>query len=69
MQNLRFVVTIVLIAIVVVFVLQNFTQVTLSLFSINVSMPLALLIVLVYLLGMLTGHTFVSMIRRMTRRF
>ncbi|GIW95639.1 MAG: hypothetical protein KatS3mg110_3680 [Pirellulaceae bacterium] len=68
MQNIRAVATILIIALVVLFVIQNISMVTLSIFTIRVSMPLALLIVIVYLLGMMTGHTVVSFLRNISRR-
>jgi uncharacterized integral membrane protein len=50
-------------AVVLLFKIQNLTSVTVSLFSMSLTMPVSLLIIGVYLLGMLTGTTLWSLLR------
>jgi uncharacterized integral membrane protein len=47
-----------------VFAAQNFETVTISFFKINVSLPLALQTVVVYLLGAATGGSLFALLRR-----
>lgn len=54
---------IVALAVVLLFMAQNFTLVTIQLFSMSATMPLAMLAILVYLLGMLTGGAVWSLLR------
>lgn len=48
----------------VIFAVQNFQTVTVSFLNARVSVPLALMIVVIYLLGMLTGGSVWALIRR-----
>lgn len=48
----------------IVFALQNLETVTISFFKMNLSMPLALLAVVVYLLGAATGGSLFALLRR-----
>ncbi len=50
-------------AVVLAFTLQNFELVTVSLFAMRITLPLALLAVLVYILGMVTGGALLSLLR------
>lgn len=52
------------VAAVVVFAVQNLETVTISFFRLNVSAPLALLTVVVYLLGAATGGSLFALLRR-----
>lgn len=54
---------IVVTAVVLMFKIQNLTSVTVSLFSMSLTMPVSLLVIGVYLLGMLTGSALVSLLR------
>jgi len=54
-------------AIVVLFKIQNFQMVTLSLFSASVTLPASLLVIGVYLLGMFTGGCLLGLLRSWTR--
>ncbi len=54
---------IVLTAVIVIFMLQNLRLTTISFFAVSLTMPLALLIFLVYVLGMFTGGFIVSLLR------
>lgn len=49
---------------VVVFVVQNFSVVTMSFLGFSARAPLALLVALVYLLGMATGGSLWALLRR-----
>ncbi len=50
-------------ALVILFKIQNLDAVTVSLFSIRVTMPTSLLVFLVYVLGMATGGLVLSLLR------
>jgi putative membrane protein len=56
-------VIVIFIAVIVVFALQNLQSVTVSFLNFNMSAPLALIAVLVYGLGMITGGSVWSLIR------
>jgi len=49
---------------VLIFVLQNFTMVTMSFLGFSARAPVALLAALAYLLGMATGGSLWSLLRR-----
>jgi putative membrane protein len=49
--------------IVLAFAIQNFQSTTISLLNLRLSAPLAVIVAVVYLLGMLTGGSVVSLIR------
>ena len=53
---------------IVLFAAQNFETVTVSFFRVNLSLPLALLSVVVYLLGAATGGSLFALLRRSYRR-
>jgi uncharacterized integral membrane protein len=53
----------VLAIIVLAFAMQNFQNTTISLFNAKMSAPLAVVVAIVYLLGMLTGGSVVSLFR------
>jgi uncharacterized integral membrane protein len=53
---------------IVVFAAQNFETVTVSFFRMNISLPLALLSVVVYLLGAATGGSLFALLRRSYNR-
>ena len=48
---------------VILFKVQNIESVTVSLFSMSLTMPVSILITLVYLLGMLTGGMALTLVR------
>lgn len=50
-------------AIVVLFKFQNLEAVTVSLFSSSVTLPVSILVLAVYILGMLTGGFFLALVR------
>ena len=47
-----------------IFAVQNFEVLTVSFLSINVAVPLALLVVLIYVLGAVTGSSLLALLRR-----
>jgi uncharacterized integral membrane protein len=54
-------------AIIILFKFQNLESVTVSLFSASVSMPVAVLVLLIYVLGMLTGGLLLALLRSWVR--
>jgi uncharacterized integral membrane protein len=54
---------ILLTAVVLLFKFQNLTSVTVSLLSMSASLPLSTLVILVYLLGMVTGSALFGLVR------
>ena len=63
MRWINIVVSIVFVAAVLIFAVQNFQTVTVSFLSLRISAPLALLIIVIYLLGMVTGGSVWALIR------
>lgn len=54
---------IVVTAVVLMFNFQNLTSVTVSLFSMSLTMPASLLVISVYILGMVSGSALFSLLR------
>jgi uncharacterized integral membrane protein len=50
-------------AIVILFKFQNLEMVTVSLFAASVTMPVSVLVLLIYLLGMFTGGFLLALVR------
>lgn len=63
MRWVHTVVVVVLIAVTLIFAIQNFHSVTVSFLNLKMSAPVAVLVALVYLLGMITGGSALSLIR------
>jgi uncharacterized integral membrane protein len=55
-------------AVVVLFKFQNLASVTISLFAMQVSMPTSVLVLIVYVLGMITGGAMLSLVRTWINR-
>jgi putative membrane protein len=55
-------------AVVLLFKVQNMESATVSLFSMSMTMPLSILVLLVYVLGMLTGGMFLALVRTSVSR-
>ena len=53
---------------VLLFKFQNLDMVTVSLFSANISLPVSVLIVVIYVLGMLTGGLLLALLRTLVHR-
>ena len=64
MRWIHFSVVVIFALAVVVFVAQNFTMVTMSFLGFSARAPVALLVALVYVLGMATGGSLWSLLRR-----
>ena len=58
---------VVLAGIVILFKFQNLESATISLFSMSITLPLSLLVFLIYVLGMLTGGFMLSLLRSWAR--
>lgn len=52
---------------VILFKVQNFESATVSLFSMSVTLPVSILVLLIYLLGMFTGGLMVQLVRTWIR--
>jgi putative membrane protein len=63
MQWVHIAVILVLLAVTLIFAVQNFQSVTLSFLDFRISAPLALLVAVIYLLGMVTGGSVWALIR------
>jgi uncharacterized integral membrane protein len=68
MRALYFIVLILILAALGLFAYQNGESVTLQYFQRSITLPMSLLIVIVYLLGMLSGWTVVGFLRHSWRR-
>ncbi len=55
-------------AIVLLFKIENLTAVTVSLFGMSVTMPVFLLVIGIYVLGMLTGSSLLAFTRALVNR-
>jgi len=53
----------ILAGIIILFKVQNLEAVTVSLFAASVTMPVSVLVLLIYLLGMLTGGFLLALVR------
>ena len=53
--------------IVVLFKFQNLETVTISLFSASIALPVSVLVLLIYVLGMLTGGSLFALMRTWVR--
>jgi len=58
---------VVLAGIVVLFKVQNFDTATVTIFSMNFTMPVALLVFVIYVLGMFTGGFMLQLVRSWVR--
>lgn len=68
MRVIYLLILLVLLGAIGVFALQNRETIVLQYLDRNVSCPLALLIVIVYLLGMVSGWTVIAFVRHSLRR-
>ncbi len=64
MRWVHFFVIVVFAGAIIVFVAQNFQLVTMSFFGLSATIPLALLAVIIYLLGTVTGSSLLALLRR-----
>ena len=63
MRWINTVVIVVLVAVTLLFAIQNLQTVTVSFLNLQMSVPLTVLIALVYILGMVTGGSALALIR------
>jgi lipopolysaccharide assembly protein A len=68
MRWLHLAVIVLFAAATIIFALQNFQGVTLSFFSLRLQMPLAMLIIVFYLLGTVSGSSLLAVLRRSLKR-
>ena len=64
MRWLHLIVIVLFAAATVVFAFQNFEIVTMTFLGFNARLPLALLVAIIYLLGMATGGSLLALLRR-----
>jgi len=63
MRWIHIAVIVILVAVIVIFAVQNFQSVTVTFLNFRISAPLAVLIAVLYLLGMATGGSLWSLCR------
>ncbi|MHB1228430.1 MAG: LapA family protein [Desulfurivibrionaceae bacterium] len=63
MRYINIAIIVLALAIIAIFKLQNLETVTISFLTVSLTLPASLLILLVYLLGMLTGSSLLALIR------
>jgi putative membrane protein len=59
---------VIFVGIVVLFKIQNMESVTVSLFSMSVTLPTSVMVLLVYVLGMFTGGFVLGLLRTWTNK-
>jgi putative membrane protein len=59
---------VIFVGIVVLFKIQNMESVTVSLFSMSVTLPTSVMVLLVYILGMFTGGFVLGLLRTWTNK-
>jgi uncharacterized integral membrane protein len=64
MRWIHLIVIVLFAAATVVFAFQNFEIVTITFLGVNARLPLALLVAIIYLLGMATGGSLLALLRR-----
>ena len=67
MRYVYMVLIVVLAAIVMLFKIQNMESVSVSLLSMNFTLPVSMLVLLIYVLGMFTGGFMVQLVRSWIR--
>ena len=64
MRWIHIIIVVLFVAAIAIFALQNLGAVTMSFLGFSVRAPLAVLVAVVYLLGMVTGGSLFSLLRR-----
>lgn len=64
MRWIHMIIVVLFVAAIVIFALQNLENVTMSFLGFSVRAPLAVLVAVVYLLGMVTGGSLWALLRR-----
>jgi putative membrane protein len=67
MRWVYLIVVVVFVAAIVIFVIQNGEMVTISFLSFSLRAPLAILVVIVYVLGAITGGSLYALLRKSVR--
>ena len=67
MRFVYIVLIVLLTAVVLLFKFQNLTSVTISLLGMSASLPISVLVIFVYVLGMVTGGALFSLVRSWIR--
>lgn len=67
-HRMHLVITSVLVVLALVIALQNLEHVTVDFLTVSATLPLALLVVIVYALGVATGGSVLALLRRRLRR-
>jgi uncharacterized integral membrane protein len=62
MRWLQLAVIVLLVAVIAIFAVQNFESVSVSFISFKITVPMAILVTVIYLLGMATGSSLWSLI-------
>ncbi|MAY71588.1 lipopolysaccharide assembly protein LapA domain-containing protein [Halomonas litopenaei] len=65
MDKFWLVVKVVILALIAILVVQNIEMVQVKLLGWTIAMPMALLVVVIYLLGMISGRGLMGLIRRL----
>lgn len=68
MRYLYIVLIILITALIIVFMVQNVGSVTVSFLTVSLTLPLSLLVLGIYFLGMLTGGMVISTLRQLIHR-
>ena len=66
MKNFKLIILILVIAVFVMFVVQNFTTVSINLYKWSITLPLAFILTGIYVLGMFTGGLLTSWLKKLT---
>ena len=64
MRSIYLIIIILFLAATVIFALQNLGVVTVSFLSMSITVPLALLVLIIYVLGAVTGSSLLALLRR-----
>ena len=65
MRHVYIILIVLLTAIVLIFKFQNLTSVTISLLGMSATLPVSTLVILVYVLGMVTGSALLDALRHL----
>ncbi len=65
MRILKKIFLVLFVILIIIFAIQNSTTTTIELFNWNVTLPISILVILVYILGMTTGGILFSVIKNL----
>ncbi|MCC5923726.1 MAG: hypothetical protein JJT77_08065 [Crocinitomicaceae bacterium] len=66
MRLFKSIILFVLVGLVIVFAIQNFSNVQISFLNWNIEIPLAFAVLVIYILGALSGGMLLNMIKKLT---